>query len=99
MSVPVAEKGYAGKIEVRDAVAAAAKYFKVLYPGVSKFSLEEVEMSDDERHWLITLGFPKQRDPFEAGSLFVDRPQTKFKVFKIDARTGRVVAMKIRKLE
>jgi hypothetical protein len=88
----------AQKVDARAAANAAAAYFKDLYPNVTAFSLEEVELSEDGTHWLITLSFeipPTQslsRLPFQP-------PKTKFKVFKVDAKTGRVIAMKIRKLE
>ena len=88
------------KIDARAAANAAAAYFKELYPSVRAFSLEEVELSEDGNLWLITLSFeipPTQSlsnviNPFQP-------PRTKFKVFKVDAKTGRVIAMKIRKLE
>lgn len=83
------------KVDARVAANAAAEYFKELYPTVTAFSLEEVELSEDGTHWMITLSFeipPQSLMQFQP-------PRTKFKVFKVDAKTGRVVAMKIRKLE
>ena len=88
------------KVDARSAATAAAAYFKGLYPTVSAFSLEEVELSEDGTHWLIRLSFeigPSHGlgvlpTPFQP-------PRTKFKVFKVDAKTGRGIAMKIRKLE
>lgn len=89
----------APKIDARAAANAAAGYFKELYSTLASFSLEEVEFSEHENCWLITLSFeiPAQlsggfANPFQP-------PKTKFKVFKVDAKTGRVLAMKIRKLE
>ena len=87
-------------IDVRAAANAAAAYFKELYPNVTAFSLEEVELAEDGGHWLITLSFEIQ--PTSGLGNAVSRfqpPKTKYKVFKVHARTGRVVAMKIRKLE
>jgi hypothetical protein len=86
------------KVDARAAASAAAAYFKELYPNVTAFSLEEVELSEDGTHWSITLSFEIQ--PTQGlGMLAFQPPKTKFKVFKVDAKTGRVVAMKIRKLE
>lgn len=85
-------------IDARVAAQAASAYFSDLYPNVSSFSLEEVELSDDGNHWQITLGF----DIADGTGMvpFPFRPpKTKFKVFKVDAHTGKVLAMKIRKLE
>ena len=84
------------KIDARDAANAAAEYFKELYPTVTAFSLEEVELSEDGTHWLITLSF---EIPITNSLMAFQPPRTKFKVFKVDAKSGRVVAMKIRKLE
>jgi|ERR1035441_1849701 hypothetical protein len=90
------------KVDARAAANAAAEYFKELYPTVTAFSLEEVELSEDGAHWLITLSFevPISRlSSLSNVALAFQPPKTKFKVFKVDAKTGRVVAMKIRKLE
>jgi len=86
------------KIDAREAANAAAAYFKELYPSVTAFSLEEVELSDDGNYWSITLSFeiPATNSLMPP---FFQPPRTKFKVFKVDAKSGRVVAMKIRKLD
>ena len=57
-------------------------------------TLEEVELSEDEKHWLITLGFRESRGltPFDQGS-------QKYKLFTVDAITGQVRAMKMRLVE
>jgi hypothetical protein len=87
-------------IDARTAASAAAAYFKELYVNVRAYSLEEVELSEDGSHWLITLSF---EIPATSGAgnvlLSFQPPKTKFKVFTVDAKTGKVVAMKIRKLE
>ena len=84
-------------IDVRVAAQAASTYFRDLYPAAKSFSLEEVELSDDENYWQITLGFDLSDD--SETTFPFSRPKTKYKVFKVDARTGKVLAMKIRKLE
>lgn len=88
------------KIDARAAANAAAAYFKELYSNVTSFSLEEVELSDDGNYWLITLSFEIPAPP-DVNNVFAafQPPKAKFKVFKVDAKTGKVVAMKIRKLE
>jgi hypothetical protein len=48
---------------------------------------------------LITLSFEIPAAPSLGALLPFQPPKTKFKVFKVDAKTGRVMAMKIRKLE
>ncbi len=82
------------------AASAAAAYFTELYPSAKSFSLEEVELAEDGNHWLITLSFEVPKTPRMGDVVFPFQPPiTKFKVFKVDAKTGKVVAMKIRKLE
>jgi hypothetical protein len=88
------------RIDARQAASAAAAYFRELYSNVASFSLEEVEFSEHENCWMITLSFeipPSQG--LSAALIPFQPPKTKFKVFKVDARTGKVIAMKIRKLE
>lgn len=57
--------------------------------------VEEIEMTKDKRFWLVTLGYdaPARNNPHLPDFLLV--PARKYKVFKIDARTGTVVAMKM----
>jgi hypothetical protein len=88
-------------VDAKKAAQLASKYFKSLLPEVSDFSLEEVELSEDGKFWLITLGFTaKKAEQTQAGwaVMLGAPPRTKFKVFKVDTRTGEVVSMKIRSL-
>jgi hypothetical protein len=100
MSTAMSAPKRAVRIDARQAASAAAAYFKELYPTVTAFSLEEVELSEDGTHWLITLSFEIPANPRLGGVLVqFQPPKTKFKVFKVEAKTGKVVAMNIRKLE
>lgn len=88
-------------IDVKDAAKAAAEYFSKLYSGkqYSDLLLEEVELSEDEKHWLITLSYAyKPAPPASALDIFSKQSPRKYKLFKIDASTGNVEAMKIRSL-
>ena len=95
-----------GKIEVKEAVRKVVAYFSKLYPKLvtgANLMLEEVEESEDGSDWLVTLGYDIQR---HASSLMggnlkdVFGPQVvrHYKVFKVDAKTGRIVSMKIRSI-
>jgi len=100
MAATISTPKKAIRIDARQAASAAAAYFRDLYSNVASFSLEEVEFSEHEHCWLITLSFEIPANPRLGGVLVqFQPPKTKFKVFKVDAKTGRVVAMKIRKLE
>jgi len=87
------------KTGAREAAAAAFQYFKELFSPseIRSVTLEEVELSEDGKTWLITLGYEFLS---KSGLTAVfGPPKTKYKVFRVDARSGRVVAMKIRELE
>jgi len=104
MSAPAAKEKESSKIiDAREAAKLASVYFQSLLPQVSDFSLEEVELSEDGKFWLITLGFSvieKRLGPTTlAAALGSMSPRTKFKVFKVDAQTGKVLSMKIRALQ
>lgn len=96
------EKAHEPLVDAKKAAQLASKYFKSLLPEVSDFSLEEVELSEDGNFWLITLGFTAKKSEQVAtnawANVFGAPPRTKFKVFKVDTRTGKVISMKIRAL-
>lgn len=96
-------------IDVKQAVLNASTALGEFYSGqvLTGVQLEEVELSDDEKSWFITIGFylEEPRPPMSPVSgpasalqqMFL-RPEYKrqFKIFKVDTETGRVVSMKIR---
>ena len=89
------------KVDARGAARAAAEYFRELYPTTRAFSLEEVDLSEDGKHWLVTLSFEIPADSRTSNNvaLLFGPPKTNYKVFKVNVRTGDVVSMKIRKFE
>lgn len=89
-------------IDVKQAVQIAIENFENLY-GEMKYQdlkLEEVEISPDEKHWTITLGYdtPKIKGPKPQGlaTLFSELQKREYKEFKIDAESGRMLSMRIR---
>lgn len=92
-------------IDVKQAVerakTAADQFFDDL--DLVDLTLEEVEMTEDENHWLITLGFyvPNRNQGQDNLAFAIGRDNKylrKYKTFKIDASTGRVLSMKIRQV-
>lgn len=90
-------------IELNTAARSAKEYFRSLYRStLINVRIEEVELSEDEKYWFITLGYdipgtsktPKFQEALGAPSK-LDR---EYKIFKIEAGTGRVISMKIRKI-
>jgi hypothetical protein len=89
----------AAPINVQLAAQKALNYFRTLAPHmgsqITNTRLEEIELSEDESFWFITLGFDRIIDDNFLGQL-QQRTERGYKQFKIDAATGEVKAMKIR---
>ena len=90
------------KLDAGQAVRSAIGYFNsvfgksthLLLPETTP-SLEEIEQSKDNQFWLVTLGYdaPRKNDPLLPPFLRV--PARKLKIFKVNAASGEVVAMKM----
>lgn len=61
---------------------------------IRNIRLEEIQISEDEKLWLVTLGFDRLLEEDE--SLVPDQTKREYKLFEIDADTRQVKAMKIR---
>jgi hypothetical protein len=71
-------------IDVKQAVKAATEYLRSLYDDASDIRLEEVIWDEAKRsQWRVTLSFARF-------------PSREYKKFVINAKTGRVTAMRIR---
>ncbi len=90
-------------INVKEAIVKAMEYFDLIYDDkeYSNLQLEEVELSDDSKYWLITLGY---HVPLPAKSSAVARAlgsaiyNREYKILKVRSDTGDVISMKIRQL-
>lgn len=96
------------KIDVRKAVLAAQNHLQSLQDmmgeNIEDLRLEEVEISEDEKHWFVTLGFTVPRVKSESVNQLqiafsqLNPSSRKYKIFTIDSETGEVRAMKIREV-
>jgi len=77
------------KITAKDAAKAAAAYFRDITDYQGPLNLEEVELTPDEKYWLITLAYEEPKDFSFMGA-------KKYKLLEVDTSTGEVVSMKIR---
>ena len=92
-------------INVQSAVMSAENYLSSLRGTaglvIEDVRLEEVELSEDQKYWFITLGFcrpvDKSKNPL-ADLVAISSYEREYKVFKINAQTGEVHSMKIREL-
>ncbi|MGO8931027.1 MAG: hypothetical protein ACLQU3_29575 [Limisphaerales bacterium] len=86
-------------LDAKRAVEVAWDYFHTLFKDIpfSDVSVEEVELSPDRKHWLVTLSFfeaLRRKSPHLPD--FLQLPRQKFKVFRVERESGRVVSMKMR---
>lgn len=100
------------KIGLRNAVQSVRDYiveFKdILGNNLEDLMIEETEISEDGKFWLITVGFNRKIDSRErdlsslaSGILSPGGQQATikrdYKIFAVDSSTGEVVSMKIYK--
>jgi hypothetical protein len=57
---------------------------------IRRLTLEEVELSEDGKDWLVTLGLALD-DPFDL--LNPGKPEKSVKLFRVNASSGQVLSM------
>ena len=90
-------------IDVKQAVRLAKKYFDELYEGedLPNVLLEEIEITEDEKLWLITFGYDTDHTvelPYDTVLGPRVRHLRDYKTVEVDAVTGELIALKIRKV-
>ncbi len=81
-------------IDARTASDKAIEYFKAFFPDAKKVHLEEVELTDDKKYWLVTVGYDS--DDLAAPTQLIIGRSNKYKVFKVDADSAEILSMKLR---
>ena len=91
----------ADSIDLKKAASIAAEIFNSIYPDLAEndLSLEEVELSEDDKFWLITLGYDAKRVLSPHDKMFKSEKYRAYKTFKIDSSTGKLISMKIRTVD
>jgi len=84
-------------IDVKEATGKAREHLTAFFPEAENVQLEEVELTGDKAHWLITLSYEGVANSV-ASSLLVGK-SVLYKIFKLDAKTGNVLSMKIRDIK
>ena len=81
-------------IDAREATRISREYFDAMYDGTSmgEVLLEEIELVEDGKFWLITYGF--DRNP-TSGTSSIGPGDRKHKAVKLDAESGQMISMKI----
>lgn len=84
-------------INVKEATDKAKDYLGSFFPEAENVQLEEVELAAEKAYWLVTISFEGISNSV-ASSLLVGKTIL-YKVFKIDAKSGEVISMKIRDIK
>ena len=84
-------------INVKDATQKAKEYLMSFFPDAEQVQLEEVELSADRKQWLITLSYEGESGSV-ASSMLVGK-SIRYKLFRLDAKSGEVLSMKIRDIK
>jgi hypothetical protein len=86
-------------IDVKTAARVASSYFdQLIQRHYSDLAVEEVEKTDDDRFWLVTIGYNVTSS--ERGTLAAFQsppPVREYKIIKVDSQSGEAVSMKVRK--
>jgi len=84
-------------INVKEATDKAKEHLLAFFPDAEQVQLEEVELSENKAHWLITLSYEGLSSSV-ASSMLVGKSLL-YKIFKLDAKQGEVISMKIRNIK
>jgi len=89
-------------VDVTSAVTSARDYLQsiqhLLDNPLENLRLEEIELTEDEKYWLITLGYDVPGKPQTMSQIFGPGSNylREYKLFRISSDDGEVEAMKIR---
>jgi hypothetical protein len=90
------------KIDVKTAVKIAMNFMHDLFSGqkLENVMLEEVELTDDYKFWLVTLGFDRPtRAEADFRNILVGQAYARsYKVIRVNAQTGKAESMKMREV-
>ena len=84
-------------INVKAATDKAKEHLLAFFPDAEQVQLEEVELSADKAHWIITLSY-EGLSTSVASSMLVGKSLL-YKIFKLDTKQGEVISMKIRDIK
>jgi len=91
-------------MEIDELVAKAVGYINSIYGEVaSAVMLEEIQRSDDNQKWLITLSFSRKQAPSSTLSPLLvessaDQFERVYKQIQIDAQSGEFLGMSMRQV-
>ena len=94
-------------IDVKKAINIAQDQASLFFEDekIKNLMLEEVEYDDEDKCWLITLGYdspnPIRKKTGSISAIFQDQTieeeiKRQYKIFEINGKTGKFISMKIR---
>lgn len=85
-------------VEPKIAVQKCADYYRnVSGDSTSPLLIEEIELSSNKKHWNVTLSHPNP-NASSLSVLYGNTDNRLFKAFVVDASTGEVLSMKVKKI-
>ena len=88
-------------ISVKEAVSRASQYLGEVFDDLNYLRLEEVERSDDDSQWYVTLSYllPEPPDSPLASFHLGKKYERVYKQVVVDANSGQCQSIKIRQLQ
>ena len=90
------------EIDINTMKSNIIKFLKKLQPEADykNFLVEEAELTPEEEHWFITMGYDKLKtytNPTQLSRILTtfEAYEREYKVFKVEAQSGKVVSMKM----
>jgi hypothetical protein len=85
-------------IEPKVAVEKSAKYYRDATSDTGRLVLEELELSDDKKKWHVTLSHANPADQAVSILMGTQTENRLYKAFVVDATSGDVLSMKVKKI-
>ena len=86
-------------VDIKSAVRSALEFVREMYEGdddLKTLALEEVELSDDQAHWLVTIGLGGEARASTYSVVAGAGTPRQFKCLAVHAESGHVISMKAR---
>lgn len=84
-------------LDVKDAVKISFPAISELFGDVKDVRLEEAQLSEDERYWLVTFSFIDPSRDVGGGLQTLLGTGREYKVVRISSEDGRLLGISIRK--
>ncbi len=83
-------------VDIKEAVKYGVHFLKEMYEDkeISDITLEEIEMSEDSNHWLVTMSFIRPKATENIHDVFSPKEYERtYKILKVSRDDGCVISM------